>query len=58
MEMQEEMQEEVMLTDPDYLTKGGENCKKIREYFGRNVRVRIQDGRVFVGVLYVPLLLR
>ena len=52
MDMQEEVQE-VVLNDPDYLTKGGENCKKLREYFGKHVRVHIQDGRVFIGVLYV-----
>ena len=50
--MQEEVQE-VVLNDPDYLTKGGENCKKLRDYFGKHVRVHIQDGRVFIGVLYV-----
>ena len=57
MEMQEEVQEDTTLANPDYLTKGGENCKKLREHFGKDVRVRIQDGRVFVGNLYVYLLL-
>ena len=57
METQEEVQEDTTLVNPDYLTKGGENCKRLRGYFGKKVRVRIQDGRVFVGDLYVFLLL-
>ena len=57
METQEEVQEDIVLANPDYFTIGGENCNKLREYFGKKVRVRIQDGRVFVGDLYVSLLL-
>lgn len=38
-----------------YLTEGGENCKTVRGYFQRKMRIEITDGRVFIGSLAVQL---
>ncbi|KAM7457745.1 hypothetical protein BLSTO_01503 [Blastocystis sp. subtype 1] len=34
-----------------YLTEGGENCKTVRGYFQKKMRIEITDGRVFIGSL-------
>ncbi|KAK8814815.1 hypothetical protein WA556_006854 [Blastocystis sp. ATCC 50177/Nand II] len=34
-----------------YLTEGGENCKTVRGYFQKKMRIEITDGRVFIGNL-------
>lgn len=38
-----------------YLTEGGENCKTVRGYFQKKMRIEITDGRVFIGNLAVLL---
>ena len=38
-----------------YLTEGGENCKTVRGYFQKKMRIEITDGRVFIGSLAVQL---
>lgn len=38
-----------------YLTEGGENCKTVRGYFQKKMRIEITDGRVFIGNLAVQL---
>ena len=50
-------EKQIHSSDPSYLTAGGDKCTEIRRFFNRKARVTIDDGRVFVGVFHVVLVL-
>ena len=46
-----------MSTTPRYLSEGGEKCDELRKMFNKTARLTIKDGRVFIGIMNVLLLL-